>query len=172
VPASKLQTALNEVVAALADKGQPEALYGALDRGLAKLIGHKLFTLMIYDQRDSQVERVYSSQPKAYPVGGRKPYGASTIYDALFKRHEAVLTRDADDIKRAFSDHKLILSLRCAASLHLPVVYDGRPLGVMNLLNKAGWYRDKHIAEAAPFAALLVAPYSATLRATPAKPRR
>jgi len=164
VAASKLQSALTEVVATLARKGQPQTLYDALDRGLGALIGHKLFTLMIFDGRQQLVERVYSNQPKAYPVGGKKPYSASTIYDALLKRHEACVLHDADDIKRAFTDHKLILSLRCAASLHIPVVYDGRSLGIMNLLNKAGWYRDKHIAEAAPFAALLTTPFMLALR--------
>jgi GAF domain-containing protein len=164
VPASKLQTALNDTLGALAKKGQPLPLYTAIDRALGKLIGHKLFTLMVYNQRKHLIQRLYSNQPKAYPPGGAKPYSASTIYDQLFKRHQAVLNRDADDIKRCFSDHKLILSLRCAASLHIPVVYDGQPLGVMNLLNKAGWYREKHIAEAAPFTALLVAPYLAALR--------
>jgi hypothetical protein len=164
VAASKLQTALTEVVGTLAKKGQPQTLYGAIERSIGTLIGHKLFTLMVYDERQGLVERVYSNQPKAYPVGGSKPYSASTIYDELWIRQRACVLRDADDIKRAFTDHKLILSLRCAASLHVPVIYDGRALGVMNLLHKAGWYRDKHIAEAAPFAALLVAPYMLALR--------
>lgn len=162
--ASKLQTALSEVIATLAQKGQPQKLFGALDRGLDALIGHKLFTLMIFDERHQLVERVYSNQPKAYPVGGKKLYSASTLYDTLLKRHEPCVLHDADDIKRAFVDHKLILSLRCAASMHVPVIYDGRSLGIMNLLNKAGWYRDKHVAEAAPFAALLVAPFTHALR--------
>ena len=162
--ASKLQIALTEVVATLAKKGQPQTLYAALDRGLGKLIGHKLFTLMIFDERQRLVERVYSNQPKAYPVGGKKPYSASTIYDDLLVRHRPCVLRDADDIKRSFADHKLILSLRCAASLHMPVVYDGRSLGIMNLLDKAGSYSDKHVAEAAPFAALLAAPFAFALR--------
>jgi transcriptional regulator with GAF, ATPase, and Fis domain len=164
VAASKLQSALTEVVATLARKGQPQTLYGALDRSLGKLIGHKLFTLMIFDERQRQVQRVYSNQPKTYPVGGKKPYSASTLYDELLVRHRPCVLHNADDIKRTFADHKLILSLRCAASLHIPVVYDGRPLGLMNLLNKEGWYRDKHIAEAAPFGALLVAPFMLALR--------
>lgn len=161
---SKLQSALTEVVATLAEKGQPRTLYAALDRSLGKLIGHKLFTLMIFDERQQLVERVYSSQPKPYPVGGKKLYSASTLYDDLLKRHRARVLRDADDIRRSFVDHKLILSLRCAASMHVPVVYDGRSLGIMNLLNKAGWYSDKHVAEAAPFAALLTAPFAFALR--------
>jgi GAF domain-containing protein len=161
---SKLQAAFVEAVAALPKRRQPKPLYAALDHALGGLIGHKLFTLMIFDERQRTMQRVYSSQPKAYPVGGSKPYSASTIYDALLKRHEAVVTRDTDDIKRAFADHKLILSLKLGASLHLPVVYDGRALGIMNLLHKAGWYRDKHVGEAAPFAALLTTPYLTVLR--------
>ncbi len=56
------------------------------------------------------------------------------------------------------------MSLRIGASMHLPVVYDGRALGIMNLLHKAGWYREKHVGDAAPFAALLAAPFLTALR--------
>jgi hypothetical protein len=163
VPASKLQTALGDALAALAKKGQPKPLYTAIDHALATLVGHKLFTLMVFDDRRHVTKRVYSNQPKSYPVGGEKPYSASTLYDTLLKRNRPCILRNADDITRAFVDHKLILSLRCAASMHIPVVYDGRALGIMNLLNKAGWYRESHIGTAAPFAALLVAPYGAAL---------
>jgi hypothetical protein len=135
VPQSKLQIALAEAVAALPKRSQPKPLYAALERSLGTLIGHKLFTLMIFDERKRTMQRIYSNQPKSYPVGGSKPYSASTIYDDLLIRHKPCLMRDTDAIKRGFSDHKLILSLGCGASLHLPVVYDGRALGIMNLLH-------------------------------------
>jgi len=156
---SKSHAALVEAARALAAPGQPQAFYQALDRALDGLIGHTLFTLMIYDAAARETTRVYSNQPAAYPVGGRKPYAASSLYDRLLIRHEPVVVRDAEEIRRAFIDHAMNASLGCAGSLHLPVVYDGRALGVMNLLHEAGWYDDPHVALAAPFAALLTAPF-------------
>jgi GAF domain-containing protein len=151
--------ALLEAARALAAPGQPQPLYQALDRLLGDAIGHKLFTLMIYDAEAREVARVYSNQPAAYPVGGRKPYSASSLFDRLLVEHQAVVLRDAEAIRRAFVDHALIASLGAAGSLHLPVVHDGRALGVMNLLHAAGWYDDPHIAIAEPFAALLTTPF-------------
>ncbi len=152
-------TVLIEVAQTLAASGQPGPTYTAVDRAMAGLIGHKLFTLMTYDARAGTVERVYSNQPSAYPVGGKKPYGASSLFDQLLQRGEPAIVHDAEGIRRAFVDHALIASLGAAASLHLPVVHDGRALGVMNLLHEAGWYDTPHFDLARPFAALLIAPF-------------
>jgi hypothetical protein len=53
-----------------------------------------------------------------------------------------------------FFDHALIASLGCAAVLNLPVVYDGRVLGTVNLLHEAAWYAETDIAVGLIFAAL------------------
>ncbi len=152
-------TAVLAVAHALAAPGQPEPTYAALDRAMDGLIGHKLFTLMTYDARAGTVERVYSNQTAAYPVGGKKPYSASTLFDRLLKQGEPAIVRTEAEMRRAFVDHELIASLGAGGSLHLPVVHDGRALGVMNLLHRAGWYDTPHIAVARPFAALLIAPF-------------
>lgn len=162
-----VQSALCEVAAALAAPGQPGAVYQALDRVTGVLIGHKLITMMIYDADARTVERVYSNNTTAYPVGGKKPYSASTLFDPLLVHQQPVLLRDADDVKRAFVDHTLIHSLGCDSGIFLPVVYDGRTLGVMNLAHQAHWYTDAHITQATLFAALLTTPFLVALRGRP-----
>ncbi|MBI3515329.1 MAG: GAF domain-containing protein [Proteobacteria bacterium] len=161
---SQQQAALVEVARALGAPGQPGPFYAALDRAMAGLIGHKLFTLMIYDAGARTVARVYSNQPDAYPVGGTKPYSASSLFDQLFERHQAVVVRNAEEIRRSFVDQELIARLGCSGSLHLPVVHDGVALGIMNLLHEAGRYDDPHIDLSAPFAAMLVTPFLIALR--------
>jgi GAF domain-containing protein len=161
---SQFEASLADIAAVLAKPGQPHAVYAALDRQLGTLIGHKLFTLMVFDERARTVERVYSNQPAAYPAGGKKPYSASSVFDRLLRDHLPYIARSAADIEAAFTDHALIASLGCAASLNLPVVYDGRPLGLMNLLGEAGRYDEAHATLAAPFAALLAAPFQQALR--------
>ncbi len=162
--ASSQETALLEAVRALAAPGQPAPFYAALDRVLGGLIGHKLFTLMVYDANARTVARVYSNQPAAYPVGGTKPYSASSLFDQLFERHQPAVVRTAEEIKRAFADEALIASLGCSGSLHMPVVHDGTALGIMNLLHEAGHYTDAHIDVTAPFAGLLTTPSLLALR--------
>ena len=50
----------------------PHELYAAVDRLVQEVIGHKLFTLMRVHEASAEVERIYSSNTAAYPVGGRK----------------------------------------------------------------------------------------------------
>ena len=62
----------------------------------------------------------------------------------------------ADDIRTVFFDHALIASLGCASVLNLPVVHDGRTLGVLNLLHEASWYGEDDVPLGQVFAALAV----------------
>ena len=45
------------------------------------------------------------------------------------------------DIVSAFDDHATILGLGLGSVLNIPVVFEGRCVGTMNLLHQAGWYR-------------------------------
>ena len=45
------------------------------------------------------------------------------------------------DIQSAFDDHATILGLGLGSVLNIPIVFDGRCLGTMNLLHQTGWYQ-------------------------------
>jgi hypothetical protein len=64
--------------------------------------------------------------------------------------------RTAADIEAHFPDHALITSLGCAAIINLPVVWDDRLLGTINLLHEEGWYDDGDVPIGLAFAALAV----------------
>lgn len=146
-------------VAAFHEAGQPQTLYRALDHILGQLIGHKLFTLLYLTSGGDQVARVYSNQPEAYPVGGRKAMGPTPWGDHVLKSMKPYIGRTAEDIRWAFFDHQLIASLGCDSTLNMPVVYDGRCLGTINLLHEASFYRDEHARMLEPYAALLATPF-------------
>jgi len=55
-----------------------------------------------------------------------------------------------------FFDHELILSLGCASVLNVPVVWDGRTLGTINLLHEAGWYDETDVPVGQLFAVLAI----------------
>src|SRR6185503_7145511 len=63
---------LTAVAAALADAEQPAATFAALDAALGRVLGHKLFTILRWHADRRESERLYTNQPAAYPVGGRK----------------------------------------------------------------------------------------------------
>ena len=145
---------LEAVARAVAEAGQPEPVFRALDRAMGAVIGHKLFTVLLHYPHARESERRYTNQPGAYPVGGRKPVTASAWTARLFVERLPYIGKNALDIREVFFDHELILSLGCASVLNVPVAWDGRTLGTINLLHEAGWYDEGDVPVAQTFAAL------------------
>jgi transcriptional regulator with GAF, ATPase, and Fis domain len=147
---------ITAVSGALRQRDQPRAVFAALDHALASVLGHKLFTLLMYHPDQAQSERCYTNQPIAYPVGGRKPITPSPWTESLFQHHRPYIGHTAEDIREVFPDHELIASLGCASVLNVPIVWSDRTLGTMNLLHEAHWYDDGDVSIARVFAALAV----------------
>jgi GAF domain-containing protein len=148
---------LQAVAAAGSRAGQPEPLLQALDRALAAVIGHKLFTVLLHHADSGESERRYTNQPEAYPVGGRKALNPTPWARQVIHERRPYIGRTAADIRDVFFDHELIASLGCASVLNVPVVWDGRLLGTLNLLHEAQWYDDSDVPIALVFAALAAA---------------
>jgi len=145
---------LAAVAAALGRPGQPGPLFEALERAMGATLGHKLFTILRYHPDLHESERIYSNQPAAYPVGGRKPVRETPSTACVIGQQRPYIGRTADDIRACFGDHMLILSLGCESALNLPVVFDGRVLGTVNLLHEAGWYDEPDLTLGLAFSAL------------------
>ena len=142
------------VARAMRSPASPEAALTALDAAMGATIGHKLFTCLLHHPAARESERRYTNQPAAYPVGGRKPVPDSAWARRLFVEREPYIGYTADDIREVFFDHVLIASLGCASVLNVPVVHDGRTLGVLNLLHEARCYDEADAPLAQVFAAL------------------
>ena len=145
---------LHHVVIAAARAGQPEPLFQALERALGAVLGHKLFTVLRYHAHSGESERRYTNQPQAYPVGGRKALNPTSWARQVIHERRPYIGRTAADIRAVFFDHDLIASLGCASVLNVPVVYDGRVLGTLNLLHEEGWYDAGDVDISLTFAAL------------------
>ncbi len=131
-------------------------VFAALAEGLGATIGHRLFTALRYDSESGGTERFYSSNPEAYPVGGRKPANPTFWTQHLFVEGRPYIGYDADDIRAVFFDHELIISLGCKSILNLPVCNEGLVIGTLNLLHGARWYDESDIPLGQVFAALAV----------------
>ena len=149
-----------EAVAAVATlPGQPQALLGALDAALGAVLGHKLFTLMRYHERTGESERIYTTHRREYPVGGRKPLNPTAWTEQVLRRQQPYLGRTPADVQTVFFDHALIASLGCGSVLNVPVIWDGRVLGTINLLHEANWYEESDAPVGLLFAALAIPAY-------------
>jgi hypothetical protein len=147
---------LQMVATTLAAPGQPETTFRALDVALDAVLGHKLFTVLLHHEATRESERLYTNQPAAYPVGGRKPLRDTAWGRRVIGERRVFIGRTVADIQEHFPDHALIASLGCAAVLNLPVVWNDRLLGTVNLLHEEGWYDDADVPIGLAFAALAV----------------
>jgi hypothetical protein len=145
---------LGQLAAALRAVGQPQAICRALEELTRETIGHRLFTVMRFDSKRSEVQRIHTNLPQAYPTGGRKQKKATAWADRVLGEMKVFRGTGPADIISAFDDHETILGLGLGSVLNIPVVLAGRCLGTMNLLHQAGWYRpeDERIG-------LLLAPF-------------
>ena len=139
---------IEELLAAQRKSPQPQHIFEALDALMKDEIGHILFTVLRQHQDPRELERLYTNQPEAYPVAGRKQIIPSAWTDQVLERGEPYIGVNADDIRAAFLDHKTIAGLGCASVLNIPLVYDGAILGSVNLLHEEGFYKPHHIAPA------------------------
>lgn len=147
-------TDLAALAATLAAPGQPETTYKALDAATKQMVGHKLFTLLYVDGGD--VARVYSNQPEAYPVFGRKPMGPTPWGAHVLKERKPYLGTDMAGIRWAFYDHELIASLGCGSVINVPIVFNGETIGTMNLLDAEHHYTEADVPRVVALAPLLI----------------
>lgn len=143
------------VARAMTGAGQPAPTFAALDAALERAIGHRLFTVLLVNLEAGENQRYYSSNPEAYPVGGAKPI----VRDSLTARTVIFggachINYDYADVAAVFGDHELIRSLGCESSINVPIRWDGRTLGMLNLLHQAHWYSEADIPTLSLFAAL------------------
>lgn len=151
--------ALARAAAGIAAAGQPQAGLAALDAALVEAIGHRLFTVLVLDATRGVSRRAYSSRPEAYPVLGEKPLRRdSEFHRLLVEEGRPRFCRDRADIICAFPDHALILALGCEGAVNVPLRWDGRTLGALNLLHDAGHYGEAQMPLLSIFAALAVTP--------------
>jgi hypothetical protein len=150
---------LDDIAHALAAPAQPHTALAALDAALAAMIGHRLFTVLVLDAAGTRNRRLHSSRPAEYPVGGFKPVEPGSDYHrTVIEAGQPRFIRDRAGIARAFADHALILSLGCEGAVNMPVRWDGRTLGALNLLGPAGHYGEAQLPVLRLVAALAIAP--------------
>ena len=119
------------------------------------MLGHKLLTVMRHVAATAEVERIYSSNPRAYPVGGRKQKQGTPWGEKVLDRGEVFIARDLDALRAAFADHALIFSLGIGSIMNVPILLHGRCLGIVNVSHDTGRYGDADVGPAMLLAALL-----------------
>ena len=137
---------------------EPEAIFRAVEALAQRAIGFRLFTIMRLHAGSQEVERLYSSDPAAYPVSGRKPKQGTPWGEQVLDRGEIFIANSPNEVRAAFADHELIFSLGIGAIMNVPIRFQGRSLGTMNICSEAGWFSDSDRAPGRLLATLLAPP--------------
>jgi hypothetical protein len=108
------------------------AAFAALEELARAPIGHALFTANAFRAETMEVERLYSSRPDAYPVGGRKKKRDTEWGAKVLIGRQVVVSDGEAAIRRHFDDADLILSLGLNSMINVPVTVAGRCFGTLN----------------------------------------
>jgi transcriptional regulator with GAF, ATPase, and Fis domain len=147
---------ISTLTRALADRDQPAATFRALDRLLAKLVGHRLFTALLYHPKAAMAERLCSSRPDVYPASGTKALEQAPAMKRVLTSGTPYIGQDAGDIERDFPDHDRIFALGCGSVLNMPVRWRGEVLGQINLLHEARHFGNAHLTIVEAMAQIVV----------------
>ena len=124
--------AIAQLGLAQAHADQPHATLACIDHLGATAIGHCLFSVNAFRVETMQVERLYSSNPAAYPVGGHKNKKATAWGQQVLIERQLFMGEGEAAIRAAFDDHALMHSLGVRSIVNVPVVWRDACLGVLN----------------------------------------
>jgi GAF domain-containing protein len=134
-----------EALAAGAAKS-PAALFAAIAQVAARRVDAGLVTAMRHDEAASTVERIYSSNEAAYPVGGRKLKRDTGWSRKVLLEHRLLVNAGDDDIRDSFDDHAIIFGLGLHSCINVPLVSGGKCIGTLNVLAARAHWSDGEIA--------------------------
>ena len=122
----------------------PAALFAAINQVATRRVGAGLVTAMRHNPAESTVERIYSSNEQAYPVGGRKTKRDTDWSRKVLAEHQVLVSAGDDGIRQSFDDHAIIFSLGLHSCVNVPLVAGGQCVGTLNVLRaRAGWDDDE-----------------------------
>src|SRR5205807_6723728 len=87
-----------------------------------------------------------SSNPAAYPVGGKKLKRDSTWSRHVLLERRVLLSAGDAAIREAYTDHAVIFGLGMRSVLNVPLVSAGRCLGTLNVSRARTDWSDEDIA--------------------------
>ena len=121
---------------------------------MAKL-DRELLTINIFHPQQMELERLFSSNPEAYPPGGRKKKKGTSWGQHVLINKEIFIGEGTEAIKQSFDDHETITRLGLQSVMNIPITSESVCLGTLNILMKHPRIQPEHIETARHLGALL-----------------
>jgi GAF domain-containing protein len=124
----------------------PTALFAAIAEVARRRVDAGLVTAMRHDEAASTVERIYSSNEQAYPVGGRKVKQDSDWSRHVLAEHRVLVSAGDDAIRKHYNDHVIIFGLGLHSCVNVPLVSGGQCIGTLNVLRAQSEWSESDVA--------------------------
>lgn len=132
-----------------------QQLCHGVDQIAIALLNRQLLTINIFHPQDMELERLYSSNPEAYPSGGRKQKRGTAWGQHVLIEQKIFVGEGSQAIEQSFDDHETITRLGLQSIINIPISSDARCLGTLNILMTLPQVKSDHIEIAQHLGALL-----------------
>ena len=137
-----------------ATAADPHQAWAEIDAIVHRLYDRRLFTALNHLEATAEVERLYSSNQTAYPIGGRKQKKDTHWGKKTIDQGELYICHTLEDIQRTFFDHTLITSLGIAGMVNVPVMLAGRCIASLSISAASDRFSEADAPDLALIAAL------------------
>lgn len=131
---------------------EQEGSWAELHERIEQEVGVILFTVLAFTRGGTRMERIYSSHPVEYPVGGWKDVATevSPAWVAVSRDSASTfLAASPDEVEGIFADSALIAALGVGSILNVPLRRaDGSNWGTVNMCGAEGAYTPERIERA------------------------
>ena len=136
---------LNNLIKSL-QKDNNKIFCKKIDKYIKNNIGHRLITFTAIDISKKYVERIYTNNPKIYPLLGQKPIPKNKWSNILNNNSKNYfIGKNKKEIQKLFFDYETIFSLGCGSIINFLVKVNKVPLGTINILDREYKYKTSDI---------------------------
>ena len=132
-----------------------QQLCHGIDQIAMALLDRELLTINIFYPEHMELERLFSSNPEAYPPGGRKQKKGTAWGQHVLLDQQIFIGEGTEAIRQSFDDHETIARLGLQSVINIPITRDLVCLGTLNILMKHPHVQTEHINTAQQLGALL-----------------
>jgi hypothetical protein len=122
-----------------------QQLCHGIDQIAMALLDRELLTINIFYPEHMELERLYSSNPEAYPPGGRKQKKGTAWGQHVLIDQQAFIGEGTQAIQQSFDDHETITRLGLQSVINIPITRDTVCLGTLNILMKHPHVQPEHL---------------------------
>ena len=124
---------------------------GAMSDGvfseLEAVLGARLFTVSVQDEAAGVARRAYSNDPVTYPLTVPKPIQHDAWSDLVLGQGRTFVANSVAEFGPHFFDHALLEAMGLRSAVNVPVIWRGRALGTINLLDAEQAFPPARVAE-------------------------